>query len=283
MFDGVRRMTRKVWTHPANEGRRVRQLAAATRFQIRSRLTHRPLKIHVGERSRLWASLDSSSTILAAYARVPDYVEWSVWRRFLNPEDLFVDVGSNVGLYSVLAHEREAEIIAVEPHPDNVARLHRNLELNGAVAEVHELALSDTVGTIRFSSDLDSENRMDDQGSLEVQVDTFDRLIGDRVVAGVKIDVEGAERQVLAGARRALSEGRIGLLQIEWNHTARENFGESREPVAELLASHGYALFRPGPAGALRPSSGAEGSDMFAARPETITQLVDRTAVGEQP
>ena len=124
---------------------------------------------------------------------------------------------------------------------------------------------------------------MDVEGSLLVAVDTFDRLIGERVVAGVKIDVEGAERQVLVGASHALAEGRIGLLQIEWNHTARENFGESREPVAELLATHGYALFRPGPGGALRPSSEEEGTDMFAARPETVTQLLDRSAVGGRP
>ena len=223
MLDGVRRMTQKVWTHPANKGRRVRQLAVATRFQITSRVTHKPVKIPVGQHSRLWASLDSSSTILAAYARIPDYVEWCVWRRFLSRGDLFVDVGSNVGLYSVLAHELDVDIIAVEPHPDNVVRLRRNLELNGARAHVHESALSDTVGTIRFSADLDSENRMDEAGALVVQVDTFDRLIGDRAVAGVKIDVEGAERHVLAGASRALSEGRIGLLQVGVEpHGARE-------------------------------------------------------------
>ncbi len=83
MLAGVQRMVHKVWIHPANEGRRARQLADATRFQIAARVTGKPVKIRVGERSRLWASLDNGPSILAAYAPQPDYAEWNVWRRHL--------------------------------------------------------------------------------------------------------------------------------------------------------------------------------------------------------
>ena len=274
MLDGVRRMTQKVWTHPANRSRRFGQLASATRFQVVARVTGRPVKIRIGEHSHLWASLDNGPSILAAYAPQPDYAEWNVWRRHLGPGDLFVDVGANVGIYSVLAHELRAEVIAVEPHPHNVERLGRNLELNGATAEVWQVALVGEPGTLHFSGTLDAQNHIVDDGGIEVRGETFDTMIGDRTVAGMKVDVEGAERQVLVGANQALEEGRVGLLQLEWNETARENFGETRDQVADLLNDHGYRLYRPRPDGRLIESNDSEGTDMFAARPGRIPHLL---------
>lgn len=267
-------MAGKVWTHPANRGRRLQRLAAATRFQVAARISRKPVTIRIGERSRLYASLDNGPSILAAYAPQPDYAEWNTWRRALHPGSLFVDVGANVGIYSVLAHEVGATVIAVEPHPTNLTRLRRNLQLNGATAEVWEVALADTPGTLHFSESLDAQNHITTCGGIDVRGATYDEMIGDRPVAGIKIDVEGAERLVLAGAATALSEGRIGLLQLEWNQTARENFGESRELVADVLASHGYLLYRPDLDGWLSPSDSSEGPDMFAGRPTQITHLI---------
>jgi|1186.fasta_scaffold37332_2 FkbM family methyltransferase len=274
MLDGLRRMTDKVWNHPANRGRRLRQLLSATLFQLRARVTRSPVRIKIGERSQLWASLDNGPSILAAYAPQPDYAEWNVWRRHLAPGDTFVDVGANVGIYSVLAHEVGAQVIAVEPHPQNVARLERNLALNGAHAEVWEVALTAEPAVIRFSGDLDARNHIVDDGGIEVRGDTFDHLIGDRTVAGMKIDVEGAERQVVSGAAKALTEGRIGLLQLEWNETAQANFGESREQVSVLLQEHGYRLYRPRLDGSLAETDASEGSDVFAGRPDRIAHLL---------
>ncbi len=185
-----------------------------------------------------------------------------------------------MGIYSVLAHERGALVIAVEPHPHNIERLRRNLALNGATAEVWEVALVDGPATLRFSAGLDAQNHIVDDGGIAVRGDAYDHLIGDRSVAGIKIDVEGAERQVLLGASQALAEGRIGLLQLEWNETSRENFGESRDQVSELLQLHGYRLFRPQLDGLLHESDASEGRDMFAARPDRIGHLLAPSPTG---
>lgn len=247
------------------------QLRQAVRFQLRGRLLKQPTVVPLGERSKLLASLDSGNTVLAAYGNPPDHAEWLVWRKFIRPGDLFVDVGSNVGIYSILAAEMGAKVISVEPAPRAVARLKQNMELNGYDHEIWEVALTDAPKTLHFDADLDSQNWFTENGDgTEVRGETFDSLIKGRHVRGLKIDVEGAERWVLLGAQAALSEGRIDLIQMEWNGTSSENFGETREPLMRLLEQHGFSLFRPGPTGRLVSTDYRveNAYDVFAARPE---------------
>jgi FkbM family methyltransferase len=272
-------MAGHVLRHPANEGRRVRQLGRAAYFQVRGRLLGKPTLVRLGERSRMLVTVDSAAGMKAAYANPPDIVEWRVWRRFLRPGDLFIDVGANIGTYSVLASELGCEVIAVEPNADNADRVRANLALNGHAGDVREVVLTDTVKTVHFSTDRDSENHITADGGENVatlQGQPLDDIAGGRYVRGTKIDVEGAERQVLLGAAESLAAGRIDLLQIEWNYCSRLYYGEGREPVAALLAAHGYGLYRPDADGWLLPTDAGEGSDVFAARPEVAAQLTRR-------
>ena len=81
----------------------------------------------------------------------------------------------------------------------------------------------------------------------------------------MKIDVEGFEIDVLRGCSRALAARRIGMIQLEWNQASALAKGTSRHPVAELLASHGYRLYRPDATGQLVPvADPGYGPDVFA-------------------
>jgi FkbM family methyltransferase len=225
----------------------------------------------LGEQSRIIATLDNGPTVLAAYSPQPDYAEWEAWKRILRQGDLFVDVGANVGIYTILAHERGAETISVEPVPANVRRLKANLALNGYASEIWVSALWAESTTLQFSSDLDAAtNHITDDaagdGTTKVHGETLDTVLGTRRARGVKVDVEGAERQVLLGARRALAAGQVDVWQLEWNATAHTHFGESRAEAANLLAAYGYRLHRPRPDGELVPTDAGEGSDVFAVR-----------------
>lgn len=268
---------RKVWTHPANEQRHVAQLLSATRFQLRGRLLHRPTIIDIGAHSKMWARLDSAASILAAYGNPPDFNEWRLWQRHLAPGCLFVDVGANVGTYTLLACDLGASVIAAEPNAENIRRLEENLKLNGYSAEIWPVALTDRSGPVLFTSDLDTENhftRTPTSSGVTVAGETFDSLIAGRHVHGIKVDVEGAERFVLEGAQAALAAGRIDLLQLEWNGCARMNFGESRVVAREFLAAHGYGLYRAQSNGRLAPVEGEEGTDIFAARTGVAERLM---------
>lgn len=168
-----------------------------------------------------------------------------VWRSVLNLGDLFLDVGANIGGYSIWAGERGAEVIALEPAEDTFMLLMENVALNGYPITTVNAAAGAVCGTANFTSGRDALNRLDPGGSVEIKVVTIDSLIGDRVVAGMKVDVEGFEIDVLRGCERALREQRIKLIQLEWNHECMRSVGTDRRPIAELLAKYRYRLYRP--------------------------------------
>lgn len=262
-------VVRGVWDHPGNRGRRLRALGNAVRFQARGRLLGRPTEVPLGERSRILAHLHVYGSSKAVYGNPPDWPEMEVWRRVLRPGDLFVDVGANIGAYTVLAAELGAEVVALEPGTEALEHLRENVALNGYPVTVMAAAAGERPGRSAFTSDRDMGNRLvpggDDGDGATVPVVTIDSIVGDRRVAGLKVDVEGAERLVLEGARQALADRRIDLLQIEWNDCSERFFGEGRGPVARLLGSCGYELLRPTPDAELVPvERPALGADVFA-------------------
>jgi FkbM family methyltransferase len=259
----------QVWRQPSNAGQRGRRVAQALVFQYRSRLRHQSMVVRYGDHSKICAQLDGNTSKRAVYFTLPDPPEMSVWRRRLGPGDLFVDVGANIGLYSILALDCGAEVVAVEPGAAARQQLEQNLRVNGYDAEVLDVALSDEAGRSWISGPDPTRNALDPlgcgAGATPVALRTLDDVLGDRCAAGVKIDVEGAERLVVAGARRALEDRRIHLLQLEWNETSLLLLGEDRRPVADALRDVGYELVRPNAAGQLETTSSVEfGPDLFA-------------------
>lgn len=253
-----------IWTHPANEGHRTRSLLRGADFQFRGRVLRRPMKVPVGRTGVLEANLHSSGGSKAVYANPPDWPEMIIWQQRLREGDLFVDVGANVGVYSLWAGDLGAEVIALEPNPVAAARLRRNAELSGMSIEIIEAAASSESGTASFDPTGDTTGHLG-EGSLLVRTVTIDEVIGDRIVAGMKVDVEGFERLVLEGATRALAEKRIRCIQLEWNSASVRVLGEDREPVAALLRETGYTLHHPDQDAALHvlPTAGF-GADVFA-------------------
>lgn len=263
-----------VWTHPANADRRLAGVGRAINFQLKARMGM-PTLTTIGTRGQMWAEPHVTAASKALYANPPDWNEMHAWRRMLRPGDLFIDVGSNVGSYALWAADLGATVIAIEPGSMAARRLRRNVALNDFPISVRQCGLAERPGRMRLSDDKDAMNHLlqatDDSGE-EITVDTLDNVLADRYAAGVKIDVEGAERLVLEGARRALSERRIGVLQLEWNAASRELLAETRAPVAGLLREYGYAIAQPDRHGRLHPITAPSESvaDLFAIAPDHL-------------
>lgn len=264
----ARNVVRYVWTHPANEGQKARAVLRAAGFQARARVLGQRTLAQLGHRSRVWADLHRTAASKIVYANPPDHPEMVAWSRVLRRGDLFVDVGANIGSYAIWAGELGAEVIALEPAEDTYALLAENVVLNGYPIRTIQAAAGATCGIARFTRGRDSANRLDSEGSVETAMVTIDSILVDRTAAGMKIDVEGFEIDVLRGCKRALSEHRLRLIQLEWNATSTGAVGTDRQPVADLLAEHGYSLWRPDRNGALMPVVDVSfGPDVFA-RPD---------------
>jgi FkbM family methyltransferase len=257
---------RYIWYHPSNRGSRLRHLAQGIRFQLRGRLLRRRTIVPIGQRSRIYAELHRTASSRAAYANPPD-TEMRVWMRWLRAGDLFVDVGANVGIYSIVAAEAGARVIAVEPDPETRHRITENAELNHYDVSLLAGALSDQPGVGAFTVGLDCVNHLAEASNgqtRQVTVYTLDDLLGSGRARGVKIDVEGAEDLVIRGAEHALTEHRIDLLQVEWAAVGGRTDHPQRS-VARALEAHGYRLWHDDGAGRLMPlTDWAWPRDIFA-------------------
>jgi FkbM family methyltransferase len=255
--------------HPANRRHPLRALGRAAAFQIRGRLTGRPAVAEIGG-LRMWIPIGHASATKVLYGSPPDWSEMTAWARVLGTGDRFIDVGANVGTYALWAASRGAAVIAVEPDPDAFRWLGANVALNhGIEIAIVQAAVADRTGTVDLTVGLDTENRLG--AGRSVRATTLDELVGDEPTAGVKIDVEGFEEVVLAGATGTLERGLVRVFQLEWNSASERALGRSRRPVAERLLRAGYTLARPDDRGALHPCSGhGYGADVFAVRSDVV-------------
>ncbi|MEW5967265.1 MAG: FkbM family methyltransferase [Pseudomonadota bacterium] len=175
-------------------------------------------------------------------------------RELIRQHDLgfFFDVGANFGLYSVLLADEPnlRTVIAFEPLPRNADQFYANLFLNSLDDRIalRRFALSDREAEVELFVDpvstgvstIVAGHAMTRPGVYErkVRVDmrVFDEefpLVGVRAL--IKIDVEGAETQVLSGMRRFLSNN-VVFLQVETT-------SESRTRVDSLMEDAGYRSF----------------------------------------
>jgi FkbM family methyltransferase len=138
---------------------------------------------------------------------------------------VFYDVGANAGFFSLVGASLVGpggKVVAFEPHPETARQLSEQVKINGAhQIDVVVAAVSDRVGKAEFSDDTSSvmaaltDVRPDRQGRFKIWVNltTIDRELQSRPAPDViKIDVEGAELDVLRGASRLLREKRPMLL-----------------------------------------------------------------------
>mgnify|MGYP001301409699 CR=1 FL=1 len=126
---------------------------------------------------------------------------------------VMVDVGAYTGLYAILAAQRGAVVHAFEPNPAAYRRLLENIARNGVTVNACPVAVGDHAG--RAALQVNPGVRITSGGRLvagdAVEVVTIDSL-GLSDVAAIKIDVEGAECRVLAGALETIARCRPLLI-----------------------------------------------------------------------
>lgn len=195
--------------------------------------------------------------LLEVYERA----EQAFVRQALAPGAVFLDVGANHGLFTVLAAERvgaAGHVYAFEPSPREAASLRRNLALNQCTnVTVVEQAVSDRTGQARLAVAGDgglnalAQNTHPEQvveawqAVSTITLDDYLAGAGEPRVDLLKIDVEGAEALVLRGAERLLRRAQPPVLLCEFCDVTAAGFGSSGRELYALLTSYGYELLAP--------------------------------------
>jgi FkbM family methyltransferase len=148
-------------------------------------------------------------------------------RRLLAPGDVFYDIGANVGFFTLLGARLvgpSGRVIAFEPVPWCARAVARNIEINGFDhAQIRAEAVGDADGDARLLvvgeaswSHLESTGRHADvRDEIDVDVVSLDSLVAGRAIAPpdvLKVDTEGAELQVIEGARATIARHRPAIV-----------------------------------------------------------------------
>jgi FkbM family methyltransferase len=203
------------------------------------------IKVRQGFRLRL-DLMDPAQRQLYFFGEYDERHEIRLLQRLLLPGDCFWDVGANIGVYTLTAAllvGPTGRVVAFEPAAPAWQALNDNVALNPSPAiRLVRLALSDRSGEATLhrraayadggASLIHREGYHQETERVATQpVDDFLAQSGERPPTFVKIDVEGHEANVLAGAQRLLAGPQPPLLLIEMNDPAT---------LGPLLQSHGY-------------------------------------------
>lgn len=243
------RLVSAVLGHPLNRGR-ARGLAALSRvlrWQLASRLLPEAKFVlpyangvslvvergMVGATGNFYGGLDE-----------PD--EMGFLAHVLQPDDIFIDIGANVGSYSMLAASLPGtQVISFEPVPATYERLLQNVAFNRLEGRVQtrQQGVSDATGELRFTANFDSMNRVagDGEGGVSVPVVRLDDVTYPQLAGKIvlKIDVEGFEMAVLGGAQAMLQSGDVLCAIIETNGSV-EHYGGTETALFERMAEFGF-------------------------------------------
>lgn len=178
----------------------------------------------------------------------------AVIKTILKPGGLFVDVGANIGYFTLLASScvgPDGKVVAIEPLPDLRERLRTNIVLNDfRVCTVLDVAISDSEHVVDFFegpahhrglsalTPVDGVSRVHRVRSLPMSV-AIDKA---EKIDLVKIDVEGAEFQVLRGMSEIFQAQRPDLI-VEISDSLLRRFDHSGKDVCDTLRDWGYDMY----------------------------------------
>jgi len=249
-----------------------------------SRRTTAPLDIPWYGDLKLRIHLGNDVSRLLFVAGCIDPNEFALLDKLLMPGMVVVDAGANEGIYTVFASQRvgnTGSVWAFEPSKREFERLEANVRLN-QFTNVHSfcLALADENAAADLSIAEDehaghntlgqfvyAETQLSGRESVPLRrLDSFLQENALERLDFLKLDVEGAEMRVLAGAREALSRFRP-LILLEANEPSLKAQGSSREEMIRFLESQAYRLylFDPGTGLPVSASEGSYGDNMLAA------------------
>ncbi len=198
-------------------------MAAWARFawwQLRSRIQREVIFPWI-DGQRLAVQRGMAGATGNIYVGLHEFADMMFLLHFLRKQDLFLDIGANVGSYTVLASGIcRAKTWAFEPDPGSLRHLRRNIAINAldSLVTVFEFAVGREQGEVRFTTGLDTMNRIaiaDDKAVRTVRLNPLDALIGSAQPAMMKVDVEGAEDGVLQGAAALLATPSLKIIELE--------------------------------------------------------------------
>jgi FkbM family methyltransferase len=244
-----------VANHPLNRGNRLGALGRFIKWQIGSRLVPGDIAVPFAASAHLLVSRGMTAATGNIYTGLFEFEDMAFVMHLLQPDDLFADIGANVGSYTILAGAvAGANVIAAEPAPAAFRRLEINIRLNNLSGRViaREVGLGAAEFVARISSSEGAMNHILSVGERprgeydEVSITTLDKLLFGKAPSLIKIDVEGFETEVIKGGKKTLESNRLLGVIMELNGNGRR-YGFSDDDLHETMLDLGFRSYRYAP------------------------------------
>ncbi|MEP7266908.1 MAG: FkbM family methyltransferase [Saprospiraceae bacterium] len=181
--------------------------------------------------------------------------EMSFFHSFLKPGMILLDIGANMGVYSLTASIKvgsEGKIISFEPDKINLSSFTKSIQKNGFKnIVIHPFAVSDKSGEIFLSRDpYNSGNHqirkvMSNASGISIQAIALDEFLKDeKKIDIIKIDIQGAEYFAFKGMKQIILDNPQLIIFAEFWQKGLKNMGVEPLKYLELLKSYGLVIYK---------------------------------------
>lgn len=248
-IDRVLLRYRMIKKHPLTKASPLIGLFRYFHFNISQTIIKKPRVYKWIQGLKFYVEKGDAGLVGNVYYKLMDYEDSVFLINNLKSNDVFVDVGANLGHYTMLASGIcKAKSIAIEPIKSTSVKLEKNIALNKLENKVTllNLGVGDKNETLNFTTNktvMNSVSLVENNNTVKIKVKTLNELLKDVNPTFIKIDVEGYEYKVLKGADEILKKGSLKYLLIEFNNSGVK-FNLKDKDVFKLITEYGFLPIR---------------------------------------
>jgi FkbM family methyltransferase len=240
-------LLQNILQHPLNRNAKLKAMRRFVNWQFASYFFPHPVVYPFIEDSILVVQKGMTGATGNIYNGLHEHAEMLFLLHFLREGERFVDVGANIGSYTILAAvNAKANVTAFEPVPKTFSYLKRNVATNHVIERVHlhNNAVGAEQKILTFTAGLDAANHVLANGSgksgdvCEVECVRLDDVITTPPIL-IKVDVEGFETEVINGGMKTFSSPELKAIIIELNGSGTR-YGYNEKQIHETLQSLGF-------------------------------------------
>ena len=200
---------------------------------------------------KFYAEKGDAGIVPNIYFKLFDYEDSMFVLDEIKENDVFVDIGANVGHFTMLAARNGAIVYSFEPVPQTFLKLEKNLKLNNLSKSINTFnyGIGEKTDILYFSCNRGVMNQVvssDYLHSIAVNVFPLDKVLSDVNPKMIKIDVEGYEYFVLKGGADTLKKKSLHYVLIELNDSSLQ-FGFTSDQIHQILLDNNFVPVRYSP------------------------------------
>ena len=238
------RSIKYIWKHPLVKDERLSAFVRYFYFHLSTRIKNQERIIPFIQNTKINLCRDLEGTATNYFTYLSDFNEMMFLLHILNPNDVFVDIGSNVGVWTLLASGVVGcKTIALEPAPETYKKLESHIILNdiGGKVNCSNIAVGAKDGFINISNGRGALNRvlLKDEKGIQVIQKPLDSIVDNLIPSLIKIDVEGFENEVIKGGKEILLNPKLEGIIIELNGSSIK-YGSSNDEIHSKICEFGF-------------------------------------------